>query len=880
MASKSTVVDEPGAFAAREWLRALIVGKPVRFVTKKQQPDRVYGVLFAAETGTNLALEAVRQGHAIPKSIKYGTTTNNNNNNSTTTTNDAEQTDVDEYEQQLLTAHTEASNGNRGLHGPSPLVRTVQQCGEEFTALALVEACQKHASQQRISCVIEHVFDGTRMRCQVVDDQLPQFQYGNFTLLLAGVTSPRMGNPNLDPPIPTELLAPQARQFVVARVLQRQLQISLIGTDKNGVALVGIVHHPAGNIAIELLKHGLARVTDWSVRLLAPPEVPALRVAENAAKRASLGVWQNYAPPVLQSASRVTGTVLEVVTGDTLSILPDGKPAEEASLWKVSLASVRAPRPGNQNRPEEPYAYECKDKLRTMTIGKAVTVDVHYEREIPLRPGVTEQRPFGTVAVVGAKATDIAQVLITDGLAQTQRHRDEDEKSPRYDDLRAAEAVAKAAKKGVHKQTPYKAPTFNDLTEPRKAKAYHGSLMRAGKIKAVVEYVFNGALFKLYVPAENCHIRFSLANVRCPQPSPSPGSRQPGKPAEPFGDAAKLHAKLHVLQRNVEIQCGGVTNSGIITGTLTVQRRDYTLELLGAGYCTVDARKIEYGEAPKNLVDAQATAQSNKVGIWSIAPVKKEVAVDNRADEKFGEAVVQGQLSEIRSGHHFFYHVLNDEALSVMDESMKLFTKTNGTAGGPCDTKLHSVVAALFDDGTGKRWYRAKIVERKGPSKVSVLFIDYGNLATVPVSTHLRPLDMTLGADRIPPIAKEAVLAFTQTRGIDTEEGVSAARLLQELCWGKDLMLRTLAPNPENGKMAVNLSVVADATDDSVNAQLIEAGVARVTKTADPIASRMADPAPAVDLFSTLRTAEQVARKSRAGMWRYGDVGDEDPDEI
>ena len=467
-----------------------------------------------------------------------------------------------------------------------------------------------------------------------------------FTLLLAGITCPRIGNPSTDQP--TEAFSVEAREFVLLRLLQRKLDVSLIGTDKNGTSIVGIVHHPAGNIALELLKHGLARMVDWSVRLMSVADVPALRVAENGAKRAAVGIWHSHAPPVLTSASQMRGTIVEVVSGDTLYLLPDGKPAADSSLFKFSLASIRSPRLGSAQagRDDEPYAHECKEKLRAMTIGKQVSVEIHHERDIPVRPGETEKRAFGTLSV--GKHPDMSEVLISEGLAQTQRHRDEDEKSPRYDELRAAEGAAKDAKKGMHKAVEYKKPLVNDLTDQRKAKAYAGALTRAGKIKAVVEYIFNGALFKWYVPSENCHIRFSVANVRCPQPSPSPGSRQPGKPAEPFGDEAKFHAKFSLLQRTVDIQCNGVTNSGIITGSLVMQKRDYTMELIGAGFATVDQRKIDYGEAPRALVEAQNTAKANKVGLWSL--VQETKAVEVKPDQKYGEAYLKGRLSEIRGG--------------------------------------------------------------------------------------------------------------------------------------------------------------------------------------------------------------------------------------
>ena len=102
------------------------------------------------------------------------------------------------------------------------------------------------------------------------------------------------------------------------------------------------------------------------------------------------------------------------------------------------------------------------------------------------------------------------------------------------------------------------------------------------------------------------------------------------KPAEPFGDASKRHARLTLLQRTVEIICTGVTNGGVITGDMFVgqggQRRNYSLELVGAGLATLDERKLEYGEVPKMLMDAMAAAQKNRVGIWSIEQKTDDVS--------------------------------------------------------------------------------------------------------------------------------------------------------------------------------------------------------------------------------------------------------------
>mmetsp|Transcript_16672 Transcript_16672/g.38270 ORF Transcript_16672/g.38270 Transcript_16672/m.38270 type:complete len:435 (-) Transcript_16672:124-1428(-) len=432
----------------------------------------------------------------------------------------------------------------------------------------------------------------------------------------------------------------------------------------------------------------------------------------------------------------------------------------------------------------------------------------------------------------------------------------------------------------MHSDKAYKSSSVNDLSNPQKAKAYSGSLMRAGKLKGIVEYCFNGSRFKMLIPSENCYIMFAPNAVRVPQPSPPVGSTRQVKAAEPFGDASKRHARLTVLQRTVEINCTDVTQGGVIVGSIFVgngaNRKDYSVELVNAGLATVDQRKIDYGEAPKELVDAQTAAQAKKVGIWSIAQ-----AVETKAPkpaEKANNEVLSVRISEIRSGTHFFCHMNNSDAAKRIEDSMKLFTSNNGTEGAPCEVKVNKVVAALFDDGSGKSWYRAKIVEKQaGGAKAVVLFLDHGNLATVPVATHLRPLDPSLGTDQIPPAAKEATLALTISRPLSDDYGVDCARMFQSLCWGKDLQVCTTGRD-ESGKMAI---IMFSDSGESVNEQLVTAGLARVSKpsSVQALAANMVDGSTVIKLAADLNAAQAVARKSRAGMWRYGDVGDDDEEE-
>merc|ERR1712029_1311996 len=99
-----------------------------------------------------------------------------------------------------------------------------------------------------------------------------------------------------------------------------------------------------------------------------------------------------------------------------------------------------------------------KERLRVLTVGKVAKVNIHYEKEIPMGPNGTEKRQFGTVSV--GKRADVGETLITEGLANSQRHRDDDEKSIRYDELLAAESIANAAGKGIHSEKEYKKKTI------------------------------------------------------------------------------------------------------------------------------------------------------------------------------------------------------------------------------------------------------------------------------------------------------------------------------------------------------------------------------------------------------------------------------------
>ncbi|EPY81125.1 hypothetical protein CB1_000757035 [Camelus ferus] len=172
-----------------------------------------------------------------------------------------------------------------------------------------------------------------------------------------------------------------------------------------------------------------------------------------------------------------------------------------------------------------------------------------------------------------AKERNIAEALVSKGLATVIRYRqDDDQRSSHYDELLAAEARAIKNGKGLHskKEVPIHrvadisgtrseassfflfqcgrpsslcpsvstllgcpplmidipgqeqeqcalGPNFpekrteQDFADTQKAKQFLPFLQRAGRSEAVVEYVFSGSRLKLYLPKETCLITFLLA---------------------------------------------------------------------------------------------------------------------------------------------------------------------------------------------------------------------------------------------------------------------------------------------------------------------------------------------------------------------------------
>ena len=228
-------MPQPFAWGAREFLRNLAVGKRITFqVDAQSTPTRSFGSVFM-EDGVPLTQHLVAAGWA---KARQGAPA------------------------ELLEAGAAAEAACIGMFTQnvaekSAAVRDVQWAGS-FDPASILPAMKGKLQK----AIIEQVPTGSTVRCLL----LPGFH--QITLMLSGIQAGgfRRNDDGTEEAAP---FAREARYFVESRLLNRDVQVSLEGVDKNG-SLLGTIVHPAGNISVELVKVGTPPLCPSRVRPLAP----------------------------------------------------------------------------------------------------------------------------------------------------------------------------------------------------------------------------------------------------------------------------------------------------------------------------------------------------------------------------------------------------------------------------------------------------------------------------------------------------------------------------------------------------------------------------------------------------------------------------------
>jgi len=235
-----------------------------------------------------------------------------------------------------------------------------------------------------------------------------------------------------------------------------------------------------------------------------------------------------------------------------------------SEVKKIFFSSLRPPRAqpkddgvvengpsrdGKRGRPlyDVPYMFEAREFLRKKLIGKKIHVRVDYIK--PASDGYPERQ----CATVKIADVNVAEALISKGLATCLRHRqDDDQRSSCYDELLAAENRAQKNGKGLHSSKEAPAHRIADLSgDVNKARQFLPFLQRAGRSIAIVEFCASGSRFRLYLAKETCLLTFLLAGISCPRMKAFTPSGTQISEDESMGPEAFKFSKEMALQREV-----------------------------------------------------------------------------------------------------------------------------------------------------------------------------------------------------------------------------------------------------------------------------------------------------------------------------------------
>ncbi|XP_063698694.1 staphylococcal nuclease domain-containing protein 1 [Culicoides brevitarsis] len=831
------VKDEPYAWESREFLRNLLIGKEVYFSFEKElQGNRGYGNVYLDKDGkNNLVHTLVSEGMV-------------------TVRRESKSPEV----AHLVELEDAAKDAGKGKWGPNAknAIREVQ-----YTVGDNNKFLEQFKGKQ-LSAVVEHVRDGSSFRVLLLDS----FTY--VTLVLSGVRCPTFkldanGRPDETAIVP---YAREAKFFTECRLLNQTVKVVL--ESATNTYFLGSVIHPKGNIAEALVREGFAKTIDWSLSGFSNDVAEKLRNAEKHAKSQKLKIWENYQEVAAKpnSNKEFQGVCVEVFNGDFIMVKTAG------GAKKVYLSSVKPPREVKTEEEQKkrnprflyeiPYLYECREFLRKKLVGKKVSCKLDYTN--PAKDNQPEKL-FYTVMVNGK---NIAEDLVAQGLATVIRYRqDNDQRSSHYNDLLNAEGNAAKEGKGVHSKKDQTTIRLVDLTvDTSKIRhQYLPSWQRALKMDAIVEFVASGSRFRIFIQKDNVLVNFLLMGISCPRSSRPAINGQPAVEGDPFGNEALEYVKEKIYQRDVTVQVE-TTDKGfnsVIGWLFTENKQNLSVLLVEQGLATLHNASAEKSEHYRTLKMAEDKAKAKRLNLWKNYVEQEEVEggdetaveatqVFDNAEKSMEEVTV----TEVSPDMQFFVQKTKEAAkLTALMEKVSAHVKTATSGSLSFKPKRGDVCASKFEDG---QWYRCK-VERMQGENASILYIDYGNRDTVKVS-NLLELPHSLKTET--PYATLCKLAYV-TLPVDAEDKKEALNAFVSDVLDKKLNMAVQYRSA--GVPHCTLHTLEDKSD--VGKNLVIDGFVLLEKKRELQSQK---------LFTVYKEEEEKARKAHMGIWRYGDITEDD----
>ncbi|KAL2062404.1 hypothetical protein VTL71DRAFT_6670 [Oculimacula yallundae] len=323
----------------------------------------------------------------------------------------------------------------------------------------------------------------------------------------------------------------------------------------------------------------------------------------------------NYANMVLNQAK-----VKSVLSGDSVILCSIAHPERERTL---SLAYCTSPHLKKEG--DELWAYESRDALRELLVGKVVQFSVLYA--IP-----NTKREYGVIYLNDGRK--LPEEMVKNGWLKLRedagRKEDSEEALQQLDQLRLLEAKARADDLGLWSPNSNRIDVQHDMGDaPAWLEKYKGQTL-----DGLVERVLSGDRMLVRVilsPTKHVQIMTLVAGIRAPtteRVNPSNGQTQP---AEEFGNEARQFVEERLLQRNVKLDILGLSPQKQLIAAVKHPRNGTIAKFLlesGLARCT-DFHSTLLGTEMSTLREAEKVAQQGKRGVHKDHVAKATTAGGN-----------------------------------------------------------------------------------------------------------------------------------------------------------------------------------------------------------------------------------------------------------
>jgi staphylococcal nuclease domain-containing protein 1 len=304
----------------------------------------------------------------------------------------------------------------------------------------------------------------------------------------------------------------------------------------------------------------------------------------------------------MESEGLQRGLVKKVLSGDTLVVFLQ-RPGAPPQELQITMSRVTAPQMGRQKSKgkdavaDKPFAWESREFLRKLTIGKMLSFKIVRTLDTG--------RIFVNMSLDG---NDLALALLEEGWATVSAPAGGVKEGSGLETYVAAEERARAAEKGQFaKVQPVVRPKHDpDLAEVCQTK----------KLQAIVERIISGSSYRVTLLPSLFNVAVQLAGVSCPDFIQDPEDKDNKKP-EPFAREAKYFADSHILSRVVDLTVHGRSRFEILA-SVSFMGHSVEEELLRMGLAKLNSGAQGLDKATQDrLGKAEEVARSQGLRAWA-----------------------------------------------------------------------------------------------------------------------------------------------------------------------------------------------------------------------------------------------------------------------